>query len=174
MEERMKKALVAGLVLFGISFFFGYVVLAVGIGSVCPSLYKVAAPIVCGPNQKLEVVQNRHSWRPGATMWTATIYRIDTETNDKEDCTSRVKLAAGAVYGVGIFVLFFLLGLTKGARSAAKRASSPPTGEQAATPASSPAGTIDERLAKLKELHDSKLITAEEYEQKKTELLKQI
>ena len=76
----MKKIVSNSLFGLVVGFFLGYVVIAVGIGTACPSLYKVASPVFCSGDQHLEVVQNRHSWRPGATMWTATIYVVDPET----------------------------------------------------------------------------------------------
>lgn len=170
----MKKAIGSGLFLLGFSFFCGYFIIAVGLGSVCAPLYKVAAPIVCSSNQRLEVVQNRYSWRPGAAMWTATIYRVDPETNRKEDCTGLVKLVSGVIYGLGLFVLCLLMIWRNAARPVAERAYSAPAAERASTQGSAPARTIDERLVKLKQLLDSNLITAEEYGRKKAEILKEI
>lgn len=148
MEEHMKKAIVAGLFGLGISFFCGYLIIAVGLGSVCTSLYKVAAPIICRENQYMEVVQNRYSWRPGAVMWTATVYCVDPVTGQKEDCTSSVKLVSGAIYGLGIFVLILLWILRGTTRPIAKRASDTPGGDPAATTQSEPVRSIEEKLAK--------------------------
>lgn len=170
----MKKAIVTSLLCLGVSFFLGYVVIAVGIGSVFTSLYKVATPIVCSSNQQLEIVQNRHSWRPGATMWTARIYRVDPKTNRKEDCTSLVKLVSGAIYGLGIFVLLLLRICRKTARLAAEGAPSTPDGDPAVTTESAPVRSVNEKLAELKQLHEANLITTMEYEQKKAEILKEI
>jgi hypothetical protein len=174
MEERMKKAIVIGLFFLGISFFCGYVIIAVGIGSVYPPLYKVSTPIVCRSNQQLEVVQKRYSWRPGEAMWTATIYCVGPETNQKENCTGLAKLVAGAIYGLGIFVLCLPLIWRAATRPIAERAASAPATERATAQGSAPARTIDEKLVGLKRLLDSNLITAEEYEQKKAEILKEI
>jgi hypothetical protein len=108
MEEHMKKIIAIGLFWFGVSFFCGYLIISVGLGSVCPFLYKAATPIVCSNNQYLEVVQNRYSWRPGEAMLTATIYRVDPATGQKENRTGLVKLVSGVIYGLGIFVLLML------------------------------------------------------------------
>ena len=107
-------------------------------------------------------------------MWTARIYRVDPKTNRKEDCTSLVKLVSGAIYGFGIFVLLLPRICRKTARPAAGPAPGAPDGEPAATTESTPAGSIDEKLAKLRQLHEDNLITTEEYEQKKAEILKGI
>lgn len=174
MVEHMNKAIGTGLFLIVVSFFCGYLIISVGIGSVYAPLYKVATPIVCRSNQRLEVVQNRYSLRPGETMWTATIYRVDPKTNRKENCTGLVKLVSGAIYGLGIFVLLLLLIWRKASRPVAEQASIAPASERAATQGSAPARTIDEKLVKLKQLFESNLITAEEYERKKSEILKEI
>lgn len=173
-EEYMKNVIVTGLLGLGISFFCGYLIIAVGLGSLCTSLYKVAAPIVCRHNQHLEVVQNRYSWRPGAVMWTATVYCVDQATGQKEDRTSLVKLVSGAVYGLGIFVLLLPRICRKTARPAAERAPGAPNGEPDATAESVSFRSIDEKLAKLKRLHEANLITTREYEQKKAEILREI
>ena len=170
----MKNALATGLLGLGISFFCGYLIVAVGLGSVCTSLYKVAAPIICRHNQYLEVVQHRYSWRPGATMWTATVYCVDPATGRKEDRTSLVKLVSGAIYGLGIFVLL-LPGIYRAAkRSAMKLAPAASGVGPAATAESAPVRSIAERMAKLKELHEANLITTNEYAQKKAEILREI
>jgi len=159
---------------YGVGFFFGYVVIAVGLGAVCPSLYKVATPVVCGESESLEVIQNRHSWRPGATMWTATVYIVDESTGKKENRTSMVKLVAGAIYGLGIFILLLPRLCRKRTNPVVEPATNSPADTPVATAEAGPAGSIDEKLAKLKQLHEDTLITAEEYEQKKAEVLKDI
>ncbi|MBI2441679.1 MAG: SHOCT domain-containing protein [Lentisphaerae bacterium] len=167
---------VIGKCLFGcgMGFFCGYVIIAVGLGSVCPSLYKVASPIVCGDNQSLEVVQHRYSWRPGTAMWTAAVYRVDRATGNKEDRTSLVKLVSGAIYGLGIFALLLPWICRKTVRPAAGGSPGAHDVEPSATTESTPAGSIDEKLAKLRQLHEDNLITTAEYEQKKAEILKGI
>ena len=170
----MKKAIVTGLSCLGISFFLGYVVVAVGIGSVCTSLYKVATPIVCQSNQYLQIAQDRHSWRPGATMWTARIYCVDPKTSRREDCTTLVKLVSGAIYGVGIFVLLLLRISLKTARPVAERTPRAANGKPVPTNDSAPGRSIEEKLAELKQLHEANLITTLEYEQKKAEILREI
>lgn len=163
-----------GLFGLGFSFFCGYVIIAVGLGSVCTSLLKVAGPIVCRQNQHLEVVQNRYSWRPGAVMWTATVYCVDSATGEKEDRTSLVKLVSGAIYGLGIFVLLLPSMCRKPTRLLVVRPVGTPGGESATTAESGPGRSSDERLAQLKQLHERNLITTGEYEQKKAEILREI
>lgn len=165
-----------GKVVFGlgISFFFGYVIISVGLGSVCNSLYKVATPVICRDGQYLEVEQQRHSWRPGAVMWTATVHRVDPETGKKEDITTLAKLVSGAIYGLGIFVLLLPKICRKAPPPAAAQTPGAPGGQPAAATGSPPARAIDEKLAELKKLRESDLITAEDYEQKKAEILRGI
>ena len=107
-------------------------------------------------------------------MWTATVYCVATATGQKRDCTSQVKLVSGAIYGLGIFVLLLPLMLRKKSRPLADRASGAPIGAPAAATESAPGRSIDEKLAKLKQLHENHLITTGEYEQKKAEILRDI
>lgn len=90
----------------GVSFFCGYVIISVGLGSVWPALYKAAEPIICQEGQSLNVDITRHTWKPGSAMWTARITRVGPGHFKKEDVTSQAKLAAGSVYGLGLFLLF--------------------------------------------------------------------
>ena len=94
-----------GKLLFGlgVAFFIGYVVISVGLGAVVPSVYKVAAPIVCGEGETLKVVQKTESWRDGATATSAKIFIVSGLK--KDDQTSKVKLLSGAIYGLAVFVL---------------------------------------------------------------------
>ena len=102
----MKKIIAPVLVMLVISIFCGYFIISMGLGSLYPSLYKVTTPFVCNKNQSLEVIQRRHSWRPGTVMLTASVYRVNTATGVKEDQTSFVKFVAGVIYGIMLFVLF--------------------------------------------------------------------
>ncbi len=167
----MKRFIAKCVFGLGVSFFCGYFIVSVGLGAAFPSLYKAAGPIVCGDRQRLEVVQHRHSWRPGAVMLTATIYLVDESTGKKENRTAMVKLAAGAVYGLGIFVLLLPLLCRRTPLAVVARAHG---GGPSATAASAPARSSDEKLAEIKRLHESGLITIEEYQQKKAEILREI
>lgn len=155
----------------GVSFFCGYVIISIGLGAVWPSLYKVASPLVCRGGQRLEVAQHHYSWRPGTAMWTATIYVVDESTGKKKDRTDVVKLAAGAAYGLGIFVLL----LPKLCRRTMPSASAQAHGIGPTAKAASVSDrSAHEKLAELKKLRESDLITPEEYEQKKAEILKKM
>ena len=101
-------------------------------------------------------------------MWTARIYLVDPETGDKQDRTTLVKLVAGAIYGLGIFVLLLPRICRKTPAPAAKHTPSSPGNEPDA------ARSIDERLAELKQLHEDELITTAEYDQKKAEILREL
>ncbi|HEX7621740.1 MAG TPA: hypothetical protein VF359_11165 [Anaerolineales bacterium] len=106
----MKDNIIIALVVLGISLFFGFVVIAAGLGNFIPPLNQVAKPIVCGSGE-LQVVPHVYSYKPGSTSYTITIYCIDGTTGVKKDVTNLAKSVIGLLSSAILFVpiLFFVL-----------------------------------------------------------------
>jgi len=177
----MKGTLVLGLILLGISLFCGNIGIAIGVGSIYTPINQVARPIVCG-KQRLEIVQHRYSYRPGETTWSIDAYCIDDETGAKVERTALVHLVSGMFYGLVLFVFFGFLWLLTGvlqrlrgekpglaASEQVKFNFDQP--EPAAAAPSVAAGSVDEKLRKLKQLREANLITEQDFEKKKSEIL---
>ncbi|MGB8213961.1 MAG: SHOCT domain-containing protein [Anaerolineales bacterium] len=175
----MKKFLVSAVIILGISLFCGIVIISIGFGSVITQLNQVAGPVVCG-QQQLAVVQHTSSYEPGEESWSMTAYCIDPQTGDKQDVTTAVQLVAGTIYGLILFAIIIIavvwlpiLGRGRSAPKAGAAVSVSPAYQAAVTIRNS-SEDVDEKLKKLKQLHDQALITDQEYEQKKAEILENI
>ena len=171
----MKGYLISALILLGLSLFCGFIGITIGIGSMVTPLNQIARPIVCG-NQRMEIIQHKYSYRPGETTTSIEAYCVDDQTGQKVKRTGLVQLVSGIIYGLMIFAvvgLALLLFAFKRRRlgTEAKGASSEPVVLDIATPDSVPSQTIDEKLRKLKQLHEANLITDQDFEKKKSEIL---
>jgi hypothetical protein len=175
----MKGYLITAVIVMLCSMFCGIIVMSIGMGSFFPVLNQVAGPVVCG-NQTLQIDQHTRSYKPGSTNFSITAYCVDNQTGQKVDKTDSVQLVSGMMYSL----LFFVLAIAaivwsafkwKDTGPSAGTASAEPVSDErpaAANRASSP--DVDDKLRKLKELHDSKLITDEDYEKKKAKILDEI
>lgn len=185
--NRIKGFLGAALGLFAISFFCGYVFFAIGMGSLFTELNQVARPFVCG-NQPLEVDQHVNSYRPGETSWSIQAYCV-TESGNRVERTGAVQLVAGLIYSIAPFLILAALALR--AMLARKKQEQDTYVSKLKVPASpstsawdfsqpEPAsvapvsGTLESKLEKLKSLRESNLISAEDYQKKKDEILKEL
>ncbi len=169
----MKGYLITGLILLGISMFCGFMVFAVGAGSLFTPLNQIARPFVCG-DQQMEVVQHKYSYQPGETTTTITAYCVDPQTGQKEDKTGLVQLVVGVIFGLVIFVVLGIaaLRLTAKSKSVQESASeASPSFYTAQSPQPDSSLSIDDKLRKLKELRDKNLITDQDFEKKKSEIL---
>jgi hypothetical protein len=179
--KQFKTTLYALLGIFGISFFFGYVFFAIGMGSLFTELNQVARPFVCGA-QPLEVEQYVNSYRPGETSWSVQAYCV-TETGEKVERTGWVQLVAGLIYSILPFIVLSVLALRAMSARKKREQEYPSLLNVPASPSPSawdfsqpePASALmEEKLEKLKRLRDADLISAEDYQKKKDEILKNL
>jgi hypothetical protein len=182
--KKIKENVVLALVLFAISFFCGFIVFAVGLGSLFPQMNQVARPFVCG-DQEMEVKQYVSHYRPGETSWTIQAFCV-TAAGNKVDRTGWVQFTAGLIYSILPFII--LVGLAVRAKLArdkqeeeynqrrlAARAAHPVRFPSDAQPEPAPVeGTMEEKLEKLKRLREADLISAEDYQRKKDEILEEL
>jgi hypothetical protein len=132
-------------------------------------------PLVCEPGEKIERDQYQTAGSRGGTLFTMSVYCIGSE-GSRRSATDRWTLI-----GAGIFAIPFLVGLFSvifgATRSAQKAAAGAPvmtlSGQAAAlSPAGSGAGsTLAQKLKELDEARDAGLITADEYERLRQEIL---
>jgi hypothetical protein len=94
-------------IMLGISLFCGVVVVSGGLGGFFPQINQVAGPLVCG-SAEMQVEQHVHSYRPGATSYTVSIYCIDPASGAKNDVTGQAQLIAGAIYSLILFLPLLL------------------------------------------------------------------
>lgn len=182
--NRIKGILGAALGLFAISFFCGFIVFAIGFGSLFPQMNQVARPFVCG-DQTLEVKQYVSHYRPGETSWTIQAFCV-TAAGNKVDRTGWVQFTAGLIYSIVPFIILVVLAVRArlardrqeeeyNQRRLAARAAHPVRFPSDPQPEPAPVdGTMEEKLEKLKRLRAADLISAEDYQRKKDEILKEL
>lgn len=136
----------------------------------------ILQPLVCEPGEKIERDQYQTAGSRGGTVFTMNVYCINSE-GSRRGATDRWTLI-----GAGIFVVPFLVGLfgvifgaSRSAQKAVAEGSLGVTpGGQVVTksPASSDtSSTLAKKLNELEEARDAGLITADEYERLRQEIL---
>ncbi len=150
--------------------FIGAIVISTGLGSFFPSINLVSKPLVC-PHGELE--SQRHVYRPypGTTIINVTWSCMDESSGAKRELgDTLVVLVSGAFYGVLLFVLalIFWPSLTKGVPAEAQAGAVVTPGKLQSS------GDSLERMQELKELRTGNLISEEEYEEKRKEILKSL
>jgi len=164
----MKLNLGMALMLLGVSMFCGIIIISIGFGAAFPVIDRVAAPFVCA-GRELELEQQSYSYRPGEVTTTVTWYCTDEQTGAREDVSLQTALVSGVIYGAVIFVVAVIWWLV-----ANRPGQNPP--HPAAPPSPKNAGSQGtlKKMMELKEMRDANLITEQEYEKKKAEILENL
>ncbi|MBI3740420.1 MAG: SHOCT domain-containing protein [Chloroflexi bacterium] len=155
----------------GISLFIGGLIAWSG-GSVFPPLFNVAAPFVC--DGKFSVETQEFYPRPGEVDTTQTIFCDNPNTGKSNDITLQTIIVAGIVYSAIVFipvVARIKLGRSIFQRSVdtAQNVASP--NEIYFVPGIKHSEDPSEKLKKLKEMREAGLITEQEYEAKRSEII---
>ncbi len=162
--------------------FMGITVGSIGIGAAFPSANLIAKPFVC-PAGRMELTTQDYTVSPVESGTVLTWYCVDGKTGVKTELgIFPMALYAGAIYGFVLF-LVVLLGMqinayrkymkqTSGWQPAAA-VEAPYSGDRSA-PRKGEADDSTGRMRELKKLRASNLISAEEYERKRAEILKEI
>lgn len=146
----------------------GIFVIEIGFGSVILELNQIAGPIVCSEGD-LDVVQHVDRFVPGETYYSISAYCVDSTTGDKKDVTDLVQLVAGLIYSIIPFVV--ITGLIVKYRDTIENKivmSKEITGQVVRKERPS---RVEKRLRKLKRLWESNLISEDDYQKKKDEIL---
>ncbi len=164
----MKLTLGTVLMLLGASMFCGIIIISIGFGAAFPVIDRVATPFVCA-GRELELEQRSYSYRPGEVTTTVTWYCTDEQTGAREDVSLQTSLASGLIYGAVTFVVAVIWWLL------ANRPGQEPT-QPGAPPLPKNAGSQGtlKKMMELKEMRDANLITEQEYEKKKAEILENL
>jgi hypothetical protein len=158
------------------SLFLGFICVGVAIGGVFPSTFRVFSPLVC--NGKMEVDVQRYSYRPGEVTTNNNFYCIDETTGEKRDISALTVVVGSLVSSGIIFLLFCAMVLTRRLKKRQPEIPPLPTTVNTTPPgvapeekAGPPVEDQSEVLRKLKELRMADLISEQEYEAKKAEIL---
>jgi hypothetical protein len=159
-----------------ISLFLGFVCVGTAIGTIIPSINRISAPLVCNGQMLVEV--RHYSVRPGEQSTQNNIYCVDETTGEKRDISILAIVVSCLIYSAIIFLLFITNMLWKRLRG--NPVQEPPIGlappvspQNLAQPANIRYSGEDPAISlnKLKELREANLITEQEYETKKAEIL---
>lgn len=158
----------------GISLFVGFIIFAIGIGAIFPSMHKLTAPLICRGEVQVESI--RYSYKPGQVGWEHHIY-CNTDGVQKEITFPAVGVTGLVASAIILVVLAFRwrnsLTMSKDVASLAmdkKSAPSSPGGSKGKKKQGSPL----ERMSELKKMRDENLISDAEYERKKNEIMEEL
>ena len=159
------------VILAGVSLFIGFVVFAVGIGAIFPSMHKFTAPLICGGAVQVETTQ--YSYKPGQVGWEHHIY-CDSNGARKEITFPAIGVT-GLIASLAIFIVL-VIWMRRSVTLPANFGELATDLQRDVKAASSgkPAGSALERLSQLKQMRDGNLITEAEYERKKAEIMKEL
>jgi hypothetical protein len=168
---KLDKSIV--IILFVVSMFAGIIIISLGIGAAFPVINRVAGPFVCSTG-KMMLESEKYSGLPGQSTTTIKWLCVDNKTDAQQDINFKVILVAGTIYGLILFALIITRWLVVNR----------PGADQPATPISPLKSgfsrnvpipeTKHQKLQEIKELHDSGLISDQDYEKKKSEILEEI
>ncbi len=168
-----------------VCWFFGVTLISIAGGAIYPPINIIAKPFVCA-NGAMEFKQDEYNPSPGQTVTTTTWVCTDASSGEKQILgVFELVLPAGIIDGSLVFVLVMIVRgvvLYRGrSYSRLKQAAQArqEAFERQPVAADSPVvgGKIKdaaEELGKLKQLVDAGLITQQDYDQKKAEVLRRI
>lgn len=164
------------LTTLGTSLFVGFIIVAIGIGAIFPSMHKLTAPFIC--NGEVQVESIRYSYKPGQVGWEHHIY-CTTDGAQKEITFPSIGMT-GLVASAIIFAYLafrwrnqMFLSDNSGSPAADLKPASPSPGvPKKSNPKKQ--GSPLERLSELKKMRDENLISEAEYERKKNEIMEEL
>lgn len=185
---------IVGLAL--VSAFIGFVVLAIGVGAIFPSMLQVSAPLAC-PAGAFDVVSQSYSYKPGQSGVSRT-FICTLASGEKREILWPTIAYAGLIYSALLLTVWLWLG--KLGLRVIRRGSACQPGEsngqydvrqrhelqsrlarvrailqsKAVADKASATDDIAERLRQLQSLRDQRLISAQDYDAKKTQILAQL
>ncbi|MBV6395229.1 MAG: hypothetical protein HFACDABA_00803 [Anaerolineales bacterium] len=156
--------------------FMGITVGSIGIGSVVPSVNLISKPFVCPQGEMTLETQDYHP-SPVEVVTTLTWYCVNLQNGQRTELgLFPMSLYAGSIYGLLLFaVIYGVIVYSRRFPSAAKSRKLSSTFENrgAAPPAHKTRAVNNtfEKMQELKKLRDAGLITEEEFERKRLEII---
>jgi len=172
----MKLTLGSVLTMLGVSLFTGFIIISIGLGAAVPVINRVAAPFACS-HGKMQLETSTSSYTAGESSTSLNWLCVDDTTGAQEPINFNVILYAGLIYGLGLFVVLLLGSLVSGRRSGAGQTKPVVRRDQSnglEFVARRPnAVSTQQKLRELKELRSQDLISEQEYEMKRAEILRE-
>lgn len=165
--------------------FMGVTAISIGVGALFPALNQIAGPFICS-NGQMRVDSQTYNGLPGQTVTTLDWQCVDKQTGEAQPVNEMsMFLINGLIYGFILFVVVVI-----GVRVAAKRRpmlikprssdhveatlgdfTTQARQQPRVVPFDNPEA---DELRKLKNLREAGLITEQDYEQKKAEILSRL
>ncbi len=177
------------LVIFIWCIFMGVTAISIGFGALFPSMDLIAQPFVC-PNGQMQNTSQYYQVSPSTSETTITWYCVDSKTGKKTELgIFPMSLYSGVIYGLLLFAVVMIVRYFMSKRTTAtgplpQSSMSWPQQRGQFTPsttfdrhtheAAEDTANTRGRLQELKELHSANLISDEEYQKKRAEILKDV
>jgi len=161
------------LTMLGVSLFTGFIIISIGLGAAVPALNRVAAPFACS-HGKMQLETSTSSYTAGESSTSLNWLCVDDTTGAKEPINLMVILYAGLIYGLGLFVVVLLWSLVFGKRGSVRQTEPVVPHRSEFTPQRPNNESTLQKLRELKEMRGADLISEQEYEMKKAEVLKEM
>jgi hypothetical protein len=169
------------LILLVWSLFMGVTAISIGVGAVFPPLNQIAQPFICS-NGQMRVDSQTYRPQPGTTVTTLDWQCVDKQTGKAQRINEMsMFLINGLIYGSILFAIIIIWRWaaakrqsTFGREPAADSIVAGLEHHRTAHVATSFDIPESEELRKLMSLRDSGLITEQDYEQKKAEILSRL
>jgi hypothetical protein len=153
------------------SLFTGIIIVSIGVGAVFPVINRISAPLICRGGHLKDVEKTYHP-APGTTTITVTWFCVNAQTEEQKEVPALLMApVAGTMYGLVIFAIALGVQTVKASRPPA---SIETRNEPVFHPAVSSDFSETAKLKKLRDLLDAGLITQEDYDNKKAEILKEL
>lgn len=151
----------------------GVTAISIGFGALFPSMNRVAKPFVC-PGGKMDLTKEVYNPYPGSTITTITWYCIDETSGVKKELgIFPMSLYSGTIYG-WLFFGIVVIGMMINARRHPNTDRVPVHSTYEKHPQSYNSENSIARMKELKELRAANLISENEYEEKRAEILKDL
>ena len=173
--------------------FMGVTAISIGFGAIFPSMNRISKPFVC-PHGEMNVDEQVYNPYPGSTVTTLTWYCVDSQSGAKTEIgLFPMSISAGLIYGFLLFIVVLIGMLVSAKRSASNSATAGYGALQRQEQESirdalysshknfgeprdntNVAESSLARMKELKELRASNMISESEYEEKRSEILKDL
>ncbi len=164
-----------------ISLFLGFIFGGVIIGNIFPSSLKITDTILC--DGEMSVINRSYSYKPGQSGVEHIVKCTDPASGEVRTITAQAVIVYSLMFSAAFFVLLWINRLIRKLRGKpvigdkVSPAQPAQVGRSSAAPPAAPAGfnpakdSALEALTELKKLREADLISEQEYQAKKAEIL---
>jgi hypothetical protein len=150
----------------------GVTAISIGFGALFPSLNRISKPFIC-PRGEMELETQEYRPSPVETVTTLTWYCVDQSTGKRTELgIFPMSLYAGLIYGFLLFIVVVIVMEVLANRSPVNvqpKASYVPQKNNVGI-----SGKALERMKELQKLRDANMISDDEYQRKRAEIIRDL